>query len=407
MPVELTAPASWFVAELSVTAPLPAATVVAPATNAGPVWLTASLLVLTLRLAAALPAAPMAPSWVATPLTRVTAPVPDELIAPLSWFVAVLRVTVPVPAMIVVRPAIVSVPADCSTGALTVLNSSCPAVTPAPKAMPAVPSVRRVTGAVPLFRAAAMESTPAASAAPEAGSTARSEIAPLAVVIVELTRMLRPAWAVRPAACVDRLTGLLKVMSSRACRITVVPAASSVAGAIVCVEAGLIPNVATSVVAARPEEATTMLSGSSSQVPGVPAAADAVTWPTEIVSPCLPEVSTDPPSPPSAPPRAVMLPLKVVEPSAQTTTLPPSPRVSGIGTQLRAGHDDRLFGVANLRIDALEVSADPDALLRRRLPETSTSAAAIDQHLLALHGDVAAALAGGEAGRVEPAGNAR
>jgi hypothetical protein len=67
---------------------VPALTVVAPATNTSAVCVTASLLVVTLRLAAGLPPVPIAPSCVAMLLTSVTAPVPAELTAPPSWLVA-------------------------------------------------------------------------------------------------------------------------------------------------------------------------------------------------------------------------------------------------------------------------------------------------------------------------------
>ena len=68
-----------------------------------------------------------------------------------------------------------------------------------------------------------------------------------------------------------------------------------------------------------------MLSGSSSQIPGLPALADASTVPVEIDRPFLPEVSTNPPSPPAAPPRACIEPLNEVAPSAHTITVPPLP----------------------------------------------------------------------------------
>ena len=64
--------------------------------------------------------------------------------------------------------------------------------------------------------------------------------------------------------------------------------------------------------------------GSSSKVPVTPNGARVSTRPLKAKV-CLPDVSTKPPSPPFAPPRAAMLPWKVVLPSDQTTTWPPLP----------------------------------------------------------------------------------
>ena len=64
--------------------------------------------------------------------------------------------------------------------------------------------------------------------------------------------------------------------------------------------------------------------GSSSHNPDRPYGADVSTR-APVKSSVWPEVSTKPPLPPSAPPVAMMVPLKVVAPSDHTTTLPPSP----------------------------------------------------------------------------------
>jgi hypothetical protein len=72
-PVSETFPWKSLPARDRVMSPVPALTVVAPATNTSAVCVTASLLVVTLRLAAGLPLAPIAPSCVAMPLTSVTA----------------------------------------------------------------------------------------------------------------------------------------------------------------------------------------------------------------------------------------------------------------------------------------------------------------------------------------------
>ena len=64
--------------------------------------------------------------------------------------------------------------------------------------------------------------------------------------------------------------------------------------------------------------------GSSNQVPARPAGAEAsAAWLT--ASSRLPEVSMKPPSPPSAPPRALKFPCTLAVSSAQTTTVPPWP----------------------------------------------------------------------------------
>ena len=68
--------------------------------------------------------------------------------------------------------------------------------------------------------------------------------------------------------------------------------------------------------------------GSSSHCPPWPRAAEASTTASLPTSNLIfPEVSTNPPSPPSTPPRVKILPLKTVFLSAQTTTEPPSPLV--------------------------------------------------------------------------------
>ena len=103
-PVSETVPWKSLPARARVTSAVPALMIVAPATKASAVCVTASLLVVTFRLAAALPTplAPMAPSCVATLLTIVTAPVPVELMAPASWLPALLSVTAALPAATVV-----------------------------------------------------------------------------------------------------------------------------------------------------------------------------------------------------------------------------------------------------------------------------------------------------------------
>ena len=85
----------------------------------------------------------------------------------------------------------------------------------------------------------------------------------------------------------------------------------------------MLTSASSTVVA--PAVATTMSSGSSSQVPARPALAPASTMPLRTPRLCLPEVSTWPPAPPAGPPRALMRPSNWVTPSAHSTTRPPSP----------------------------------------------------------------------------------
>jgi hypothetical protein len=78
-----------------------------------------------------------------------------------------------------------------------------------------------------------------------------------------------------------------------------------------------------------------MLFGSSSQAPPCPAGAEASTMPVDC-STFLLLVSTNPPLPAAAPPRAEIVPLKSVYSSDQRTTLPPSPEPQRVGLDLRA-----------------------------------------------------------------------
>ena len=64
--------------------------------------------------------------------------------------------------------------------------------------------------------------------------------------------------------------------------------------------------------------------GSSNSIPTCPRLADASTSPSNA-SRCLPDTSTCPPCPPSAPPRELMAPSNRVSPSDHTVTVPPSP----------------------------------------------------------------------------------
>ena len=102
----------------------------------------------------------------------------------------------------------------------------------------------------------------------------------------------------------------LPLMALSVCSVTAVPVFSDAS----IVAALMVP----------PLDDTLMSVGSSSQNPPFPADAPASTRP-RTCSDSLPEVSTKPPLPPAAPPRAEMAPSKRVPPSAHTTTLPPWP----------------------------------------------------------------------------------
>ena len=78
---------------------------------------------------------------------------------------------------------------------------------------------------------------------------------------------------------------------------------------------------------------STLESGSSSHCPALPCGAEASTLAvTPIFRNFLPDVSTNPPSPPCAPPLARMVPLNLVVPSDQTVTLPPLPLATALAS---------------------------------------------------------------------------
>ena len=84
--------------------------------------------------------------------------------------------------------------------------------------------------------------------------------------------------------------------------------------------------------------------GSSSQVPAAPCGALASTMPVSVSSPCV-EVSTKPPLPPPAPPRAEAEPAKVLDFSPHSVTSPPSPFFSASALIVVAASTATVFAV--------------------------------------------------------------
>ena len=202
--------------------------------------------------------------------------------------------------------------------------------------IPPLPVLRRLMLPV-VLRLPATEIAAAALGTVAPASRADKVMLPPPVVIElpPLMVMLPPArnvtslptvWLVRLSA-----TPALSVMFCCACR-TMLPVSDS-SVPLLMVESAPAPSVnricpsascgSWAPLPANPA-AMTMLLGSSSRVPSRPLAARVSTRPRKISAP-LPEVSTNPPSPPSLPPRAKMLARKLVASSAHTTTLPPLP----------------------------------------------------------------------------------
>ena len=175
---------------------------------------------------------------------------------------------------------------------------------------------------------------PEASGAAAPGSDAESRTSPPRVVTEALISTLRPAWNSMPTVSFDIDTASSTRTSRSAWIWTSARAAFRVAGSIE--RSSATPSPASSgsanpmgrvAVSTGGGAARTRASvGSSSQLPALPATADASTEAVPATSSApLPDVSTRPPSPPVAPPRAEAAPRKYVEPSDQTTTSPPSP----------------------------------------------------------------------------------
>ena len=173
----------------SVTLPLLASTFVVPETNAAPVWVTFLSVAVNCRLDAALPTplAPMAPSAVSKVFTKVTAPLPLELMAPVKALAASVALTAPVPALNDVMPVTVAVPPTVM--ALSVLFSvSLPDATTASVVRP-VPPVSDTSA--PLMTVPVRSSVPA-----EASETAPAP------------------WSMVPAAVKVRLPAVASRMRS-------------------------------------------------------------------------------------------------------------------------------------------------------------------------------------------------
>ena len=120
---------------------------------------------------------------------------------------------------------------------------------------------------------------------------------PLTLLVLMVT--LPPCRAVRSVAVVISETGIAALSRN-------VPAPKGVSGVAV------------------PTATILMSVGSSNSKPARPRAAEVSTRPLKISAP-LPDTSTNPPFPPSLPPRANMPARKLVASSAHTTTFPPLP----------------------------------------------------------------------------------
>mmetsp|Transcript_5967 Transcript_5967/g.23701 ORF Transcript_5967/g.23701 Transcript_5967/m.23701 type:complete len:392 (+) Transcript_5967:101-1276(+) len=348
VPVELMPPVNWLPAWLSVTAPLPARTVVSPVTKAGPLWVTAALVVVTSRLSAAAPDAPIVPRLVASVFLIVTAPVPVELIAPLSWLDALLKDTSLVPALTVAAPVTVrALPVTWAKAPLLVVTVSAP-----PRvALASVTSPLEMAVRLPLWPVlidvpelieiwlATLPGEPPPSWVPAYRLTLSERLAPPAAMEPPLAMLMSPcAASVSVAdweAASEVVMAPLTLMSPwprllpplLVSTTTLEPLVSAAASEAVLRKApsSVVPKLPVMLVLLPVPMVRSF--GSSSQVPPLPPWALPLTStrPVRTFSVCLPEVSTTPPLPPSAPPRALMRPLKSVRSLAHTTTLPPSP----------------------------------------------------------------------------------
>ena len=186
------------------TLPAPAAMTVAPLTMAGPLCVTSSSVVVTVRLAAARPGplAPMAPSTVAMSLLITTAPVPVELMGPVNLLPALFSVTLPAPAAMIVVPPTVSTPPWLTSPVAVAFKLPLTVVVPNLMVFPVV---------VPVMPAVAFKE--------------RTEVLelPLAVSImpVEADRTSCPELPV-PVPVQVTLTSLSNLMSWLACSVSVV-----------------------------------------------------------------------------------------------------------------------------------------------------------------------------------------
>ena len=160
-------------------------------------------------------------------------------------------------------------------------------------------------------------------------------IPPLPVAeMAALTLIVVAAFSVRLFTDAQ-LTGLLTMIDPRppppevvASTMTELLASAVCRSVVFRLEVAAVVLVSVAPVVPCPDELAAVLIvmsvGSSNNVPVAPCAARVSTVPWKTSVP-LPEVSTKPPWPDVAPPRASIAPLKSVLPSAQTLTVPPSP----------------------------------------------------------------------------------
>ena len=165
-----------------------------------------------------------------------------------------------------------------------------------------IPPPRVVIGALTL-------TSPVPLAWPEAGSLATRETAPPWVAMAALTCTWRPAWADKPTLLAVRVTGARNRMSRVAFSCTVPVTAARAATLTKASESAKSAKASTSDSGTVPacSRSIRMSRGSSSSKPAWPFSARRSTV-AKNRRLCPPDTSTKPPSPPAAPPRALMLP---------------------------------------------------------------------------------------------------
>ena len=308
----------------------------------------------------------MAPRLVAVVLTIVTSPVPVELTAPVNWLPALFSVTVPAPAATVVVPATVAAP-PCDTVPPLVVTDKLPPTVRAPRVI-ASWAIAVKLPPVPVLTVPALVSIVLALVA--------GVVRVLSMPACKTTCSVLPVPALMAGITVPPLTQVAKVMLPCACKVRVaVPPATEVVVSYTVILPGLplapvstvrtvtdvpLVSAADKVPTSRNElplplskpdpftiasgvspcaavSSMVRLSGSSNQLPPFPLGAPRSTRPVRMLRLFLPEVSTCPPSPPFAPPRAVMEPLNEVWLSAHTATSPPLPLSVALALMLACG----------------------------------------------------------------------
>ena len=147
-------------------------------------------------------------------------------------------------------------------------------------------------------------------------------MAALLVVMSSLISTSRPACRVRATPTAAISMAEVMIISVLACTVTMARAALMVAALMLASPEGLSLNASTASRVAAPPASMVTFFGSISSVPVFPAGADVSTEPLRAIPPSE-LTSTNPPFPPSSPPRAMRVPFTVVLPSDSRTMLPP------------------------------------------------------------------------------------